>query len=109
MQVELRHPISCFIKLISEEICSAKFSPTPHVICYDKISLAELGCYTRFDPGWHGWRVKSSVLRTEAASDSCCNGNRFHFVDNGHPDQTNFQKIHDDSDHKFQNFVFSPP
>ena len=37
MQVELRHPISCFIKLISEEICSAKLLPAPHVICYDSV------------------------------------------------------------------------
>ena len=26
--------------------------------------------YTQFDPGWRGLRVKSSVLRTDAANDS---------------------------------------
>ena len=43
VQVELRYKISCFIKLIGEEICSAKLLPTPHAVCYDKISLAESG------------------------------------------------------------------
>ena len=39
------------------------------------------GITALFDPGWRGWRVKSSVLRVTAAGAA----NRFHFVENGRP------------------------
>ena len=47
----------------------------------------------------------AQMRRTTAAAAA----KRVHFVENGRPEQTNFQKIYADSDHKFQIFVFSLP
>ena len=66
--------------------------------------------YTRFDPGWRGWRVKSYVLRTDAANDSCCSWKPVSFCWKWSSRTDEFSKNNNgDSDCKIQNFIISPP
>ena len=58
---------------------------------------------------WHQRQWPLYIFPSFIPNDSCISWKPVHFVENGRPEGSNFQKMKSSSDYEFQKYIFLPP